>query len=335
MANSPSFIPDVVLCGEALIDVIETEDHLTRDVPGGSPLNTAIALSRQGIKTSLVSRISYDPFGELLRTVLGESRVDLSRAISCSEPTTLAIATPNGSGSMNYTFEIDGHSDGTWNESDTMWASEGAKFLVVSGGLAMTVPSMTRAIDQLLKQDHENQVVVFDPNVRPALIKDPAQVAAKMDEWCGLATIVKASSDDVAWRWPEKPFQDVAEEWIANGCALAIVTDGANGVYVCHPHHSTWRKAPKIEIADSIGAGDTFTAGLVEWLLKSGKTTPEAIEELTAEEIVSAVDSGIDLASDTCTRFGADPPWKSERNEYRTQETLELTPNAFDRDFAQ
>ncbi|MGI8648092.1 MAG: carbohydrate kinase [Acidimicrobiales bacterium] len=305
---------NVIVCGEALIDLLEQPDGSFLARPGGSPTNTAVALSRLGIRTALVARLAADRFGNLLRTHLTESGVDLFSAVHSAKPTTLAVASLDETKNASYSFYIDGCADGSWSTADIPNALDATDVLVVSGSLALPTPAMAEVMENLLHRAQGQLVVVFDPNIRPALITDKSTVTNRLDRWITQSTIVKASAEDVAWRWPDKTIEEVAHEWIEQGVALIVITDGARGAYGYTTSASTRCEAPAVDVIDTIGAGDTFTAGLINWLAEHSFTTSDALRSLTSSQLKAALDAAIALASDTCTRPGADPPWATASN---------------------
>ncbi|MGH3545934.1 MAG: carbohydrate kinase family protein [Mycobacteriales bacterium] len=300
---------NVIVCGEALIDLLELPDGSFLARPGGSPTNTAVALSRLGISTALIARLASDRFGNLLRTHLTESGVDLSRTAHSAAPTTLAVASLNETRNASYSFYIDGCADGSWSTTDLPSALDSVDVLVVSGSLALPTPTMAEAMESLLDRAQGQLTVVFDPNIRPVLIADDGSVAHRLDRWIARSTIVKASAEDVAWRWPGRTMEEVAHEWVERGVALVVITDGARGAYGCTANAFARCDAPSVNVIDTVGAGDTFTAGLINWLASHNCVTPDALRSVTSSQLEAALDTAGTLASETCTRPGADPPW--------------------------
>jgi fructokinase len=306
--------PLVVTLGESLIDQVVQDDGSTIDIVGGSPLNTALALSRQGVPVALCSRISRDNLGSMILKVLEESNVDLSRITTCDEATTRAIATPDGRGGKQYTFDIEGTSQGTWNVSDLDGVCDDAPYVVVTAALAATVPAMRAAFDAMIDREAQSdKILVFDPNVRPALINDIAEVTQHLTEWIKKSTIIKASVEDVVECWPGRGWNDVAQEWLDAGVSLVIVTDGDQGAHAFSPNCSLFVDAVAVDPhlgGDTIGAGDTFTAGLINYFIDNKISTPEQVRNLSQEILFEAVSAGTVLAGETCKRQGANPPWK-------------------------
>lgn len=305
----------VVTLGESLIDQVVQEDSSVLNVVGGSPLNTALALSRQGIDAALVSRVSDDVLGGMILKVLHESRVDVSRITYCSVPTTRAIATPDGRGGKKYEFDIEGTTQGTWEAHNLDGVCNNATYVVVTAALAAPIQAMRSAFDTFMNQNAQvdDRIFVFDPNVRPALIDNKDEVRAVLEKWISQSTVVKASADDVLEGWPGLSSEEVAQRWLDSGVGLVVITDGDEGAHAFSRQGSLFVEAVKVDPAlggDTIGAGDTFTAGLIKFFIENNIRTATQVREMSIEVLREAIVSGTLLAGETCKRVGANPPWK-------------------------
>jgi fructokinase len=305
-----------VLCiGEALIDRIEHLDGSATDTVGGSPKNTAVALARLGVSTALLARIGDDEYGAMIRRELDESGVDPSYLVTTVEPTTIATASVDESGEATYTFRIDGHSDGTWSPRELPSSFGDATIVVLAGSLSLALDGLRNTYDRIF-DDRMRRILVFDPNIRPLLIgEDPdtnALARLKLAEWVAKATVVKASTDDLLWSHPGRPPLDVAQAWVECGTPLVLITDGANGAFAVTGRHEARLPAPHLDAVDSIGAGDAFTAGVSRWLLSHDINDRTAVEGLNRTQLEGLLVAGIEVATITCTRRGADPPWLEE-----------------------
>ena len=308
--------PRVVAVGEALIDMIQQVDGAFQPVPGGCPLNTAVAVARQGISSSIITPISKDSFGDMLMDHMRNSNVDTSLVNITEVPTTLAFATLDFAGHAQYTFYIDGCSQSVWNSVDIHDDVVDGNIITVSGSFALGSESMADYFDSLFKQikSQDKSTLIFDPNVRAAVINDrPNSAIDNFDRWIKQATIVKASDEDLEWRYPERSPEDIAHELVTeHGVSLVVITLGEKGAYACTSEIFTRKSAPQISVVDTVGAGDSFNAGLIAGLIETGKYMPEDIKTLTKEELDKAIDLAIKLSSDTCRREGADSPYADE-----------------------
>ena len=301
----------IVVCGEALIDLVPAPGggaYVPR--PGGSPANVAVALGRLGVDVTLLARLSTDYFGRLLRGHLTQSMVDLSFAVSAVEQTTLAVVNLDPGGDAGYSFYIEGCTDGNWRVEELPTALPPGAALHVSGSLAMAVPAMGDTLEALLRREHGRRVVAFDPNPRPALSPDANAVRERLDRWLALADIVKVSSEDLEWLAPGQSYEEVAREWREYGPAVVVITRGGNGVYAHGPAGPCALAAHPVVLVDTVGAGDTFMAGLLAAL--GGRLTRDALARLDAEDLTDALRFAQRVAAITCTRVGADPPWHYE-----------------------
>jgi fructokinase len=298
----------IVVCGEALIDRIPADDS-----PGGGPYTTARALARLGIPTQFLGRLSTDRFGQQLRDLLTADGADLSLTSFGPEPTTLAIADVDHDGHAAYRFIIDG----------TSAPNLTAKMLPASlspdvealhvGTLGLVFEPVATTIAGLVEREHRNVVVMVDPNIRPsALPREEAQGAyrARLDRVISQSTIVKASDADFAWLYPEAGLESAARALLARGPSLVVVTFGADGAFGIIDGTEARVAAPVVDVVDTIGAGDAFGAGLLAWLHDHDRVSRDL--HLQPDELHAALEFACLVASLTCIRAGADPPWRAE-----------------------
>jgi fructokinase len=303
----------IVICGEALIDLVPARSGAGYDArPGGGPLNVAVGLGRLGIDVALLGRLAHDQFGRRLRDHLRGSQVSLELIVASAAPTTLAVLNLDAKGVATYDFYIDGCADGGW-ERDQLPAdlSVGAA-LHVSGSLALPVPSMGDALEALLTRERPRRVIAFDPNIRPSLIRDEAAVRGRLERWLGLADIVKASTEDLAWVAPGRPVESVAREWREMGPTLVVITRGEHGAHAVGPSGPVDLPGERVTVVDTVGAGDAFMSGLLASLESAGRLERPGLAGLTGEEFATAVTFAQHIAALTCGRVGADPPWQHE-----------------------
>lgn len=304
----------IVVCGEALVDLVGEPDGRTfRARPGGSPANTAVGLARLGTPAALLARLASDELGRLLREHLAASGVDLRLVVHAPEPTTLALATLDELGRAEYTFYVDGCADGGWSPADLPDAlPAGTRAVHVSGSLALAVPAMGEVLEAFLARESGRRTVVVDPNVRPALARDERDLRERLRRWLGLADIVKVSGDDLAWLHPGEPVAEVTARWQRLGPPLVAVTLGAGGAHARCGEHAVTLPAEPVEVVDTVGAGDAFTAGLLDWLARHDRLGPGRLPALTAGELSAALGAALHVSGLTCTRPGANPPWRGE-----------------------
>ena len=296
----------IVVCGEALIDQIPSPNGRQRETPGGGPFTTARALARLGIPTQFLGRLSTDAFGQQLRDLLAADGADLSLTSFGPEPTTLAIAEVGADGHAAYRFVIDGTSGSNLTRQMVPATfSPDVKALHV-GTLGLVFEPVATTIADLVEREHRKRLVMVDPNIRPSAVPN----RSRLDRILAQSTIVKASDADVTWLYPELDLQSAARALLARGPALVVVTLGSEGAFGVCSGTQVRAAAPSVDVVDTIGAGDAFGAALLTWLSDHDRLDREL--HLDPEELRAALEFACLVASITCTRAGANPPWRSE-----------------------
>ncbi|MDX6740770.1 carbohydrate kinase [Actinocorallia sp. A-T 12471] len=293
----------ISVVGEALIDVLATDGAPPVVRPGGSPLNVAVGLGRQGVPVALLTRFGADPDGDVLAAHLRDSGVDLVGDPRDDLPTSTATARLDPSGTAEYTFRLD------WRIPDEP-LPETTTCLHTGSLAACLAPGADRVLD-LLREWHGRAVISYDPNIRPSLMGDPAAARQRVDECAALADVVKASADDIAWLHPELPVDQVAAGWLTLGPSLVVVTRGAKGATGYLADGTVPQAAVPVEVVDTVGAGDAFTSGLLTGLHARDLLTREALGSLTPFQLAPALADAAASAAATCARPGADPPHPS------------------------
>ena len=296
----------IVVCGEALIDQIPSPNGRQRETPGGGPFTTARALARLGIPTQFLGRLSTDAFGQQLRDLLAADGADLSLTSFGPEPTTLAIAEVGADGHAAYRFVIDGTSGSNLTRQMVPATfSPDVKALHV-GTLGLVFEPVATTIADLVEREHRKRLVMVDPNIRPSAVPN----RSRLDRILAQSTIVKASDADVTWLYPELDLQSAARALLARGPALVVVTLGSEGAFGVCSGTQVRAAAPSVDVVDTIGAGDAFGAALLAWLSDHDRLDRDL--HLDPEELRAALEFACLVASITCTRAGANPPWRSE-----------------------
>lgn len=299
----------IVVCGEALIDVIKTEDGTQRAAPGGGPFNTARALARLGVPTAFLGRLSTDAFGRQLADALKSDGASLELASIGPEPTTIAVADVDGEGLADYQFEIEGTSAPNLT-LDMIPQRLGPEVEAIHiGTLGLVLEPMASTLLELLGREREGRVIMVDPNVRVGLIPDD-EYRARLHEVLAQSTIVKASDADLTWLYPDLSHTRAAERLLEQGVRLVVVTLGAQGAFAAHRDFRIAVPAVTVQVVDTIGAGDAFGAGLLAWLHDHAALKPDLC--LHEDDLMAAVEFACLAAAITCARAGADPPWREE-----------------------
>ncbi|WP_341861846.1 carbohydrate kinase [Gymnodinialimonas sp. 57CJ19] len=307
----------MILCaGEALIDMLprQTEAHEAAfaPYPGGSVFNTAIALSRLGTQTEFFSGLSTDLFGERLDGVLMANGVGSALAHRNDRPTTLAFVTLTD-GQASYAFYDENTAGRMLTEADLPTIPDAAKACFF-GGISLAVEPCAEAYAALIQQAHtQNRVVMIDPNIRPGFIADEARFRARLDQILAHSDIIKASDEDLRWLLGDHSLPVLAERLRAKGPAIVLITQGSDGVTAFHAGGDIHVDANKVQVVDTVGAGDTFNAGVLAGLDDAGALDKDKIVNgLDEDTLRSALTLGVRASAVTVTRAGANPPRRDE-----------------------
>lgn len=302
----------ILACGEALIDMLPrlsaAGEPAFAPYAGGAVFNTAIALGRLGAPAGFFSGLSSDLFGDLLRQVLEQSHVDVSPAHVSDRPTTLAFVRLTD-GHASYTFYDENTAGRMLTASDLPQVEAQALFF---GGISLVGEPCGSAYEALQLREAGRKVTMVDPNIRPSFIRDEAAYRARLARMIGRADIVKVSDEDLRWIMGGGDVTDLAQAMLRQGPKLVCVTEGAKGA----TGHTTQGKvhvaALKVTVADTVGAGDTFNAGLLAALWQQECLTKTAIAAISDDVLGAALGLGVRAAAVTVSRPGANPPWAHE-----------------------
>ena len=293
------------VCGEVLIDLLPgTPDRVA--VVGGGPANTAKALARLGHDVNFIDGISTDDYGLKARAELLADEVNLDLALTSDKPTCLAIVTLAADRKASYEFKIDGTAT---FDFDLNWLPDPSvhKPSVLQIGTLVTIvePGASVLYDWAMKVA-EFAPIVFDPNIRPSVMGDRDRYQAAVEKWAAISSVIKVSDDDLAWLFPGQPFEEIAKRWVADGAALVVVTRGVNGSIGYTESGVEEALGVKIDLVDTVGAGDTVGAVIIESMVRDG------ILSLQGEGLKKVLNRAAAAAAITCSRAGAQPPYKHE-----------------------
>lgn len=303
----------VVICGEALVDLVaEPGSDSFVAHPGGSPANTAVALARLGTDVAFVGRLATDPFGRQLRHHLSSNGVDLRYAVEAEEPASLAVVTVGDGGAPEYAFYVTGTADWQWSPAELPADFPPEVTAIHAGSLALARPPGGEVLTGLLRRERDRRAISVDPNVRPALSGERDEFARRMEGWVSIAHVVKVSDEDLAWVYPGQRPAEIARRWRSAGPALVVVTRGGDGALAFVGDEELSRPAAPAVVVDTIGAGDSFTAGLLDWLDRHDRLGANGPAALTPPETAAAVDFALAVAAVTVSRPGAQPPYRHE-----------------------
>lgn len=302
----------VLVIGEALVDVVHSSDGRVQEYPGGSPLNVAIGLSRLGRDTQLLTHLGDDERGEVVLSHLRASGVEVVEGSVTPGATSTAQATLAADGSASYVFDV------TWElpEGAALDAVlPDAPLAVHTGSIGSWYEPGAAAVGRLLDRYRATATTTFDPNLRPSLMGDPSLVRERVDALVGLCDVVKLSDEDADWLQPDGDHEALLASWLERGASLAVLTRGAQGLVALSRSGRAEVRAPKVQVADTVGAGDSVMAALVDGLAEHdllGAGRRQALRDISADDVQTLLAHAARVGAITVSRPGADPPWRRE-----------------------
>lgn len=299
----------IVVAGEALIDRIVRPDGSVIEVPGGSPFNTARTIARLGTAVAFLGCLSTDPLGARLRHALAEDGVDLALARTSDAPTTVALAGVDADGIASYRFLADGTSAPALDRQAVAAALAIEPAALALGSLGLVLEPMADALAEGVDRCPPGTLVAIDPNCRPSAIPDRAAYLRRLQGVLRRADLVKVSSDDLGYLWPDLASASAARRILDLGPDVVLVTDGP-GPVTCHARGFDFEvDVPATEVVDTVGAGDAFGGAFLARWIGRGFGHDELVDEAALRDTVVLA---VEVARLTCRRPGADPPRRRE-----------------------
>jgi fructokinase len=301
--------------GEALLDMVQpTPGGDFAAIPGGGPLNIAIGLQRLGCPTQMLARFSTGALGSRVRAHAERNDLGLDHSVWTDEPTTLAFASIDEAGRASYDFYLNGTADWSWTADELAILPAGTQAVHTGSVAAFRQPGADVILDVWTRERAGGGVVLsFDPNVRPAIVGEHAHAVARTEEFVRASHIVKASDDDIGWLYPDLSTADALARWARLGPALVVMTRGADGCVARLPDgEAVELPGVAVDVVDTIGAGDSFEAGLLSGVADAGFLDPSRVFELSAATVRVILDRAVTVSAMTCQRAGADPPTMAE-----------------------
>lgn len=304
----------IVCCGEALIDFLPrvAADGATVYQPfgGGSVFNTAIALGRLGVRTGFFGGLSTDFFGDMLREGLKASAVDLRYAKVWDKPSTLAFVKLTD-GHARYSF-FDDNSAGRMLTTRDLPGLDADVTGLHFGSISLIPEPGGSTLEALMRREAKRRVISLDPNIRPGQVKNRRAHLARLNRMIGITDILKLSDEDVEWMTGHREFARAARTWLRRGARIVVITRGVEGVEAFTARDHIAVPAVRVTVADTVGAGDTFTAGLLAALTAARQFDKARLAAISREDLATALAFAARAAAITCSRSGADPPWAGE-----------------------
>lgn len=325
----------IVCCGENLMDMVPVKSSegaamshnaTFSAVPGGCPYNSAIAAVRLGADVQFLGAMASDFLGERLFRRLEENGVGTSLLRRVNRPVTLAFVEKNEKGEARYAFYRNGTADLGFSEDDLPPALPPDAHFLLAGSISLALHPIAAAVTKLIEREGRRLLVSLDPNIRPSLIQDKESHIAHIEALLGSSAIFKASDADLEWMYGKKPLDEVVSHILSLGPEIVFVTRGEAGALAATIKARSSVNAFDVQVVDTIGAGDTFHAGLLVALEMRMIRTREALAALDAGTLRGILRFAAAAAAVTCTREGADPP--------RLEELLQHYPDCLPRDAA-
>ncbi|MEU6858947.1 carbohydrate kinase [Glycomyces sp. NPDC046736] len=296
----------ITVVGEALLDLVAGGDTTRFDArPGGSPANVAVGLARLGTPVALATRLADDLPGRIIAGHLEANGVRVERLPGDTDRTSLALAAIGADGGADYSFHL------SWDPTAMPDLPKDCACLH-TGSLATALEPGASAVEALLDRARQTGVPIsYDPNVRPMLLGDRKTERERVERHVAGADVVKVSEEDLAWLYPGETPQGIARKWATSGPSLVVLTRGARGATGFNTATEVEVKAPKVTVKDTVGAGDAFTAALLDSLTRTDLLRP-GLTDLDPESLTPHLTFAAKVAAITCERTGAEPPTRAE-----------------------
>lgn len=304
----------IVCIGEALVDMIPrtlpSGDESYLPISGGAVFNTSIALSRLGSKAALLTGLSTDLFGQQIRASMLQSGVDTDLVVASDRPTTLAFVKLID-GSAQYSFFDENSAMRMLTLSDLGAFPKSAKALFM-GGISLAIEPFGVACKEYLGTLDDDVPVMVDPNIRPTFISDEKAYRERLQTIIARSDIIKVSDEDLELMEPGSNFEEIAKDWIEQGASLVLRTLGGDGAEAITATQAVKVNGVPVEVVDTVGAGDTFNAGLLHSLDTAGKLNRSSLKNLDDQDISTALSFACRCAAHTVGQAGANPPWQKD-----------------------
>lgn len=305
----------ILSCGEALIDMLPrvatTGESCFAPYAGGAVFNTAIALGRLGAPAAFFSGVSTDMLGEILADTLNASKVDTRYLARSDRPTTVAFV-KLVNGQATYAF-YDEATAGRMLSQDQLPDLPADVSTLFFGGISLVNDPAASTYEALQAREAASRVTMIDPNIRPGFIAGQEDsYRARIERMIARADIVKLSDEDLIWLEGEGDVVTLARGLLAKGPKVVFITEGAAGARAVTATQNRFIAATKVEVVDTVGAGDTFNAGALAALHQANVLTKPQLAALSDDVLDAALTLGTRAAAITVSRAGANPPWSHE-----------------------
>ena len=306
----------ILCCGEALIDFVPLPGKRAyQPCPGGSVFNIAVGLGRLDITVSFFCKMSTDFFSDMLLDHLVENNVDTSMCLRVPNPTTLAfVSLDNSEGTEpQFSFYANDSADRSLTISDLPSCIPDEVKVMHFGSISIVLEPGAIALEALMAREQGNRVISLDPNVRPNLIPDREVYRQRFENWLSSVDLLKLSLADREWIYPKLGLDECLKCWFDRGVSLVIQTRGGEGAEAfTSDGENAFVETPKVKVADTVGAGDTFIAATLAYLTEEDLLEKDHLSRLDGHQLSGVLSFASRAAAINCTRVGADPPFRYE-----------------------
>lgn len=297
-----------LVIGEALIDMVDSGNGAPVEYPGGSPMNVAVGLARLERDVELVTSFGRDERGEVLRAHVEADGVKVASGCDRADRTSTARALLGEGGAATYEFDVD------WAPPHVAPTPDLA--VVHTGSYAATLEPGAAEVREMVAAARSRATITYDPNARPSLMGTPEQAYSQVERLIGMSDVLKVSDEDIDWLTGGAEPLSVVRYWMKRGPSVVVITRGSKGaVALTSRGVEVAVDAEPVEVADTVGAGDSFMSGLIDGLWEAnllGADRREALAVIDAETLTSIVGRCSRIAAITVSRKGANPPRKAE-----------------------
>jgi len=301
----------IISLGEALIDFISQKDLTFEGFPGGSPMNTSIAISRLGVPCQFLGRISNDMFGCRLIDHLKENSVGTDMILRTDDPTTLSFVQKQEDGQANYAFFANNTADRNISIKDLSKIEIPSKAKIIHfGSISLSMEPCGSTISEFLLNSSKNLMLSFDPNIRPSLVPDKAKYLERFQKLCRISSVLKLSDEDLLWLYPELNTDKAISLLLELGVSLIALTTGKTGALLINKNNRVISPLFDLPVADTIGAGDTFHGALLSYLYTQNWLDRNTLINLSKDQLYNIGNYANKAAGINCSRSGANPPTK-------------------------
>jgi fructokinase len=303
----------IISLGEALIDFISQKGLSFEGFPGGSPMNTSIAISRLGIPCRFLGRISNDMFGTRLIDHLKKNSVGTDMILRTDDSTTLSFVQKQQDGQAQYGFFANGTADRNLPKEELNKINLPSEAKIIHfGSISLSMEPCGSTISEFLLNTPKNMILSFDPNIRPSLVPDRDKYKKRFQQLCRISTILKLSDEDLLWLYPELDTDKAINLLLGLGVSLIALTTGKTGALLINKNNKALSPLFDLPVADTIGAGDTFHGAMLSYLYRQNWLDRKTLNNLSIEQLNTIGNYANKAAGINCHRSGANPPTELE-----------------------